>query len=61
MHAKPGDTVQAGQPLLTLLTDTPEQFDRALSALDGGFDIADAGSAEAKTFAPRPLVIDRIG
>ena len=24
LHAKPGDTVRAGQPLLTLHTDTPE-------------------------------------
>jgi thymidine phosphorylase len=61
MHAKPGDAVQAGQPLLTLLTDTPEQFDRALAALDGGFEIAAAGSAEAEAFSPGPLVIDRIG
>lgn len=60
MHAKPGDTVQAGQPLLTLLTDTPEQFDRALAALEGGFDIAPAGSGEAASFSPRPLLIDRI-
>jgi thymidine phosphorylase len=60
IHAKPGDTVQAGQPLLTLLTDTPEQFDRALAALDGGFDIAAAGSDEAASFSSRPLVIDRI-
>lgn len=61
MHAKPGETVQAGQPLLTLLTDTPEQFDRALAALDGGFDIAEAGSAEAALYSPPLLVIDRIG
>ncbi len=31
LHAKPGDTVRAGQPLLTLHTDTPERFDRALA------------------------------
>lgn len=60
MHAKPGDTVQAGQPLLTLLTDTPEQFDRAAEALKGGFDVAAAGTAEAEAFTPRPLIIDRI-
>ena len=60
-HTKPGDTVQVGQPLLTLLTDTPEQFDRALAALDGGFDIVTAGSGEAASFSSRPLVIDRIG
>ncbi|MGM7669478.1 thymidine phosphorylase [Microbacterium sp. A93] len=60
MHAKPGDTVQAGQPLLTLLTDTPEQFDRAMAALEGGFEVAGAGTAAADGFAPRPLIIDRI-
>ena len=33
MHAKPGATVRAGEPLMTLLTDTPERFDRAKEAL----------------------------
>ncbi|NUL48119.1 thymidine phosphorylase [Cellulosimicrobium funkei] len=61
MHAKPGDTVRAGQPLLTLLTDTPEQFDRALAALEDGYEVAAAGTAAADGFAPRPLIIDRIG
>lgn len=60
MHAKPGDTVQAGQPLLTLLTDTPEQFDRAQAALEGGFEVAAAGTPAAEGFDPRPLIIDRI-
>jgi thymidine phosphorylase len=35
LHAKPGDAVRAGQPLLTLLTDTPERFARAREALEG--------------------------
>ncbi|WP_327304975.1 thymidine phosphorylase [Streptomyces sp. NBC_01298] len=56
MHAKPGDTVVAGQPLMTLHTDTPEKFDYALSALDGTFDIAAAGTA----FSATPIVLDRI-
>ncbi|THV09041.1 thymidine phosphorylase [Nocardioides caeni] len=56
-HARPGDEVRAGEPLFTLLTDTPERFDRALAALEGGYDVAPAGTA----FEPRPLVIDRIG
>ncbi len=56
-HARPGDQVRAGEPLLTLLTDTPERFDRALAALEGGYDVAPAGTA----FTPRPLVLDRIG
>ena len=32
LHAKPGDRVRAGQPLLTLHTDTPERFERARQA-----------------------------
>ncbi|NBM15231.1 thymidine phosphorylase [Streptomyces sp. GC420] len=56
MHAKPGDTVSAGQPLLTLHTDTPEKFGYALAALEGAFDIAPAGTA----FTPRPIVLERI-
>jgi thymidine phosphorylase len=55
MHAKPGDAVTAGQPLLTLHTDTPERFERAVAALDGGYDI---GSPQARTDG---VVIDRIG
>ena len=39
LHAKPGDTVVEGQPLLTLHTDTPERFERSLAALDGAFEI----------------------
>jgi len=59
MHAKPGDTVRAGQPLLTLHTDTPERFDRAVEALKGGCDI---GAAVSPTGGlARPVVLDRIG
>lgn len=56
-HARPGDEVRAGAPLFTLLTDTPDRFDRALAALEGGYDVAPPDTA----FEPRPLVIDRIG
>ena len=56
MHAKPGAVVRGGEPLLTLHTDEPERFDRALAALDGAYDIAPAGS---RPDLP-PLVIDRI-
>jgi thymidine phosphorylase len=54
-HARPGDQVTEGQPLLTLHTDEPARFDRALESLEGGFDIADAA------YEPAPLVLDRIG
>lgn len=55
-HARPGDEVTAGAPLLTLHTDEPERFERALASLEGGYDVAPAGTA----FEPAPLVIDRI-
>jgi len=53
LHAKPGDDVRFGQPLLTLHTDEPERFERALEALDGAVDVG--GVAETL-----PLVIDRV-
>jgi thymidine phosphorylase len=54
-HARPGDVVSEGQPLFTLHTDEPERFERALAALEGGYDVA-GGSA----FVARPLVIERV-
>ncbi|MFF3721853.1 thymidine phosphorylase [Streptomyces erythrochromogenes] len=56
LHAKPGDTVTAGQPLMTLHTDTPEKFEYALGALEGTYDIAPAGTS----FSATPIVLDRI-
>ncbi|GAA1954925.1 thymidine phosphorylase [Kitasatospora viridis] len=57
MHAKPGDTVTAGQPLLTLHTDTPERFEYAIEALEGGIAVSPAGTEYTRT----PLILDRIG
>lgn len=54
LHARPGDRVTRGQPLLTLHTDTPERFGRAHEALDGAWRI----SAQAPTTGP--VVLDRI-
>jgi thymidine phosphorylase len=51
--AKPGDRVNAGDPLLELRTDTPDAVPAALEALDGGFTIGDAPS-------PRTLLIDTV-
>ncbi|GAA4113735.1 thymidine phosphorylase [Nocardioides fonticola] len=56
-HARPGDVVRAGQPLLTLHTDEPDRFERALASLEGGYDVVPEGSRPELT----PLVIDRIG
>jgi thymidine phosphorylase len=55
-HARPGDAVREGEPLFTLLTDDVDRFDRALEALEGGYDVGDAASYSAQA-----LVIDRIG
>jgi len=55
LHAKPGAVVRAGEPLMTLLTDTPERFDRAKEALEGATLIAPEGSR-----AGNRLVLDRI-
>ncbi|MDO3647146.1 thymidine phosphorylase [Nocardia mangyaensis] len=56
MHAKPGDSVVAGQPLLTLHTDTPDAFAGAVAALDGAVVIESAPASE-----PGELVLGRIG
>ena len=56
-HARPGDAVVAGQPLLTLHTDEPDRFDRALASLEDGWEVAPAGTA----YEPGPIVLDRIG
>jgi thymidine phosphorylase len=55
-HARPGDDVTEGSPLLTLHTDEPARFDRALAVLDGAYDVAPAGSA----YEPAPLIHARI-
>jgi thymidine phosphorylase len=55
LHARPGDRVSAGQPLLTLHTDEPGRFARAMSSLEGGCDVSETG------YDPAPLVIDRVG
>ncbi|MDJ0312454.1 thymidine phosphorylase [Arthrobacter sp. H35-D1] len=55
LHAKPGALVRAGEPLMTLLTDTPEKFDRAKEALADAVTIAPVGSRPASK-----LIIDRI-
>jgi len=56
LHAKPGDTVTEGAPLMTLHTDTPEQFAYALQSLEDAVTVAAPGSAPA----PTPIVLDRI-
>ncbi|MGO1561167.1 Thymidine phosphorylase [Actinomycetales bacterium JB111] len=55
IHARVGDAVSAGDPVLTLHTDTPERFARAEEALEGAIEIG-AGTSE-----PRSVVLERIG
>ncbi|RVW05185.1 thymidine phosphorylase [Rhodococcus xishaensis] len=55
LHAKPGDGVSAGTPLVTLHTDTPERFAAAKRALTSAWTI--------QPYTPMvttPLVIERI-
>jgi len=54
LHAKPGDQVTRGEPLLTLHTDDADRFDRALESL------ADAVEVGGAPYSPRPLVLDRV-
>jgi thymidine phosphorylase len=56
LHVKPGATVRGGERLLTLHTDTPERFERALEALEGSYFIAPYGSRPDLL----PLVIERV-
>ncbi|MEV0380074.1 thymidine phosphorylase [Nonomuraea sp. NPDC050643] len=54
LHAKPGDLVRAGQPLMTLHADETWRFERALEALEGGYAVGAAAEEHL------PLVIDRV-
>ena len=55
LHAKPGDTVRAGAPLITLCTDEPERIARAEEALTGVVEISDTPD-----YQPQPLIKARI-
>ena len=55
LHAKPGDVVRRGQPLATMLTDTPERFERARPLLEGAAVIAPMGSRPEMS-----LILERI-
>ena len=55
IHAQQGQRVTAGQPLMTLFTDEPARFERALASLEGGITIDAAASESQKT-----IVLDRV-
>ena len=54
MHAKPGETVAAGAPVLELRTDDPARIPAALAALEGAWSIGPDAPA------PVPLIHERI-
>ncbi|MFZ0325291.1 MAG: thymidine phosphorylase [Actinomycetes bacterium] len=53
LHAKPGDSVVAGQPLMTMHTDDEGRFGRALDSLVSAVDVD-------QPCAQLPLIIDRV-
>ncbi|MEA5633132.1 MAG: thymidine phosphorylase [Cutibacterium granulosum] len=53
LRVRPGDRVVTGQPLATLLTDTPEAIDRARAALEGAFTLGDSSDC-------RPIVVGHV-
>lgn len=55
LHAKPGDEITKGQLLMTLHTDEPERFPRALEALEGSVTIVAGGAVNRL-----PLIVERI-
>ena len=55
LHAKPGDEITAGQLLMTLHTDEPERFSRAIEALVGSVTIVAGGAVNRL-----PLIVERI-
>ena len=55
MHHKPGEYIKKGDPLLTLHTDEPARFERAIEILSGAIEIKENGKVDRL-----PLVIERI-
>jgi thymidine phosphorylase len=55
LHAKRGEKIEKGAPLMTLYTDEAERFGRAVEALSGGIKIE---SELSTSFTP--LILDRI-
>lgn len=53
LHAKPGDTITAGEPLFSLYTETPDRFAAAELILKNAVDTA-------QDFTPPELIVDVI-
>ncbi|WP_022924972.1 thymidine phosphorylase [Serinicoccus marinus] len=56
LHAKPGEEVKKGQPLMTLHTDEEQRLGRATEALEGSWAIGTADQVETAD----SIVIDRV-
>jgi thymidine phosphorylase len=56
LHAKPGDRVRRGEPLMTLYTDEADRFARAQDALAGAVDLSNDPLPENRP----PLILDRL-
>ena len=54
LHAQVGQRIEAGSPLLTLHTDEPQRFERAMESLAGAISIDDSTPTE------RTIVLERI-
>jgi Thymidine phosphorylase len=54
LHAKPGDHLAAGQPLMTLLTDDDTRFPAAIAELDGAYEL------DGEPVNRLPLIIERL-
>ena len=55
LHAKPGDYIKQGAPIMTLFTDESARFERALEVLEGAVIIVEGGIVDRL-----PLVLERI-
>ena len=56
IHAKPGEQVNAGDPLFTLHTDESPRFERALEVLKGAVRISSTGEKVERL----PLILEKI-
>lgn len=54
LHAQQGESVKKGQVLMTLHTDEPSRFERALDSLKGGIKIEEAQSRQ------KQIILDRV-
>jgi thymidine phosphorylase len=53
LHAQLGDHVKAGEPVMTLYTDTPERFERAIAIAEEAIGFQESKPAERKLILGR--------